>query len=249
MVIPKGESGWCVLVDDKRAVQHVYLENLLLAQQTTAARWHSLMSNITYEGVYKEQFYQSYKAVQLLTHEHSGGILAAATTSLPERAGGERNYDYRYVWLRDTAMDVRALVRAESKGKEAERFLHFLCNARNTNKKNLFVPIYDLDNKTAPEEKIIPGTGYNDSKPIRIGNGAYDQLQLDAQGNVLLAAKEIYKETGTKSHWETIVRTADFLVENWMEKDHGVWEEEIKEHFTSSKVLVAKGGVYGWIYG
>lgn len=241
MVIPKDESGWCVLVDDKRAVQHVCLENLLDAQQKTAAKWHCLMSNIVYEGVYKEQLYQSYKALQLLTHEHSGGILAAATTSCPERAGGKRNYDYRYVWLRDTAMDVRALVRASSKGGEAERFLDFLCAARNTNKKDLFVPFYDLDNKTAPEGKFIPGTGYKGSKPIRIGNDAYDQLQLDAQGNVLLAAKEIYNKNGKKPHRETIVRTADFLVDNWHQKDHGIWEENVKEHFTSSKVLVVRG--------
>ena len=241
IVIPKDENGWCVLGDDKRAVPHVCLENLLLAQQTTATRWQDLMNNINYTGVFKEVVYQSYKAIQLLTHEYSGGILAAATTSLPERAGGKRNYDYRYVWLRDTAMDVRALVRADSKGREAERFLHFLATARNTNKKNLFVPFYDLDNKTAPEEKTIPGTGYKGSRPIRIGNGAYDQLQLDAQGNVLLAANEIYKQTGTKPQWRTIVRTTDFLVENWLEKDHGIWEEEVKQHYTSSKVLVAKG--------
>lgn len=241
MVIPKDESGWCVLVDDKRALEYICLEYLREAQQKTAARWKGLMGNISYEGVYKEQLYQSYKAIQLLTHAHSGGILAAATTSLPERTGEKRNYDYRYVWLRDTAMDVRALVRAESKGKEAERFLHFLATARSTNKKNLFVPFYDLDNKTAPEEKTIPGTGYKGSLPIRIGNNAYDQLQLDAQGNVLLAAHEIYKQTGIKHQWEAIVRTADFLVKNWQEKDHGIWEEEVKEHFTSSKVLVAKG--------
>lgn len=240
MVIPSGESGWCVLVDDKRALKNICLEKLLAGQQQTATKWKGLMSNIAYEGAYKVPLYQSYKAIQLLTHEHSGGILAAATTSLPEKTGGTRNYDYRYVWLRDTAMDVSALVRAGSKGREAERFLHFLSLARNTNKKNLFVPFYDLDNKTAPDEKFIPGTGYKHSQPIRIGNSAYDQLQLDAQGNVLLAAKEIYDQKKEKPHWDIIIRTADFLVDNWHQKDHGIWEEETAEHFTSSKVLVAK---------
>lgn len=132
MIIPKGESGWCVLVDNKDALKYVYLENILDAKQNTADKWRNLMRNITYEGAYKEQFYQSYQAILLLTHEHSGGILAAATTSLPERKGSFRNYDYRYVWLRDTAMDVSALVRAGSKGKEAERFLDFLCSAMNS---------------------------------------------------------------------------------------------------------------------
>lgn len=240
MVVPAGENGWCVLVDNKEALQHVCLENIRKAQQKTAAKWRDLMSNIAYEGVYKEQMYQSYKAIQLVTHEHSGGILAAATTSLPEKLGDGRNYDYRFVWLRDTAMNVSALVKAGSKGREAERFLHFLATARRTNKKNLFVPMYDLDNKTAPDEKWLLGTGYQGSQPIRIGNGAYDQLQLDAQGNVLLAARRIYDRKKDKPHWETIVRTADFIVDNWQQKDHGIWEESVKQHFTSSKVLDAK---------
>jgi GH15 family glucan-1,4-alpha-glucosidase len=83
-----------------------------------------------------------------MSHADSGGILAAGTTSLPEIVGLGRNYDYRYVWLRDTAMDVSAILRAGGKGLEAERFLDFLCTGRNTNKKDLFVPFYDLDNKT-----------------------------------------------------------------------------------------------------
>ncbi len=239
MVIPQGEAGWCVLADNKDALEHICLNSIAEAQHKTAAKWNALMSNISFDGVYKEALFQSYKAIQLLTHEHSGGILAAATTSLPEQKGGRRNYDYRYVWLRDTAMNVSALVRAKSKGVEAVRFLYFLSNARNTNKKDLFVPMYDLDNKTAPDETWIPGTGYKGSKPIRIGNGAYDQLQLDAQGNVLLAAKEIYNQLKEKPHWDIIVKTADFLVNNWHLEDHGIWEEGMQKHFTSSKVLAA----------
>lgn len=239
--IPEGETGWCVLVDDKRALPVVSFENLQKALADTEEKWHAIMSNISYEGPYKEQLYQSYKAIQLLTHEHSGGILAAATTSLPEVIGGDRNYDYRYIWLRDTAMDVSALVRASSKGNEAERFLDFLCTGRNTNKKSLFVPFYDLDNKPAPPETLLPGTGYRGSRPIRIGNGAFDQLQLDGQGNVLLAAKQVYQTNQKKPHWETIVSTANYLVKNWNKKDHGIWEEHQMEHYTSSKVLAAKG--------
>jgi GH15 family glucan-1,4-alpha-glucosidase len=237
----KGETSWCVLLDDKRALPAVSFENLQQALSGTEEKWRQIMSNISYEGPYKAQLYQSYKAIQLVTHEHSGGILAAATTSLPEEIGSHRNYDYRYVWLRDTAMDVSALVRASSKGNEAERFLDFLCTGRNTNKKNLFVPFYDLDNKPAPPELLLPGTGYKGSLPIRTGNGAFDQLQLDAQGNVLLAAKQVYGTKKKKPHWKTIIRTAKYLVKNWNKKDHGIWEEHIKEHYTSSKVLVAKG--------
>lgn len=240
MTIPEGESGWCILVDDKKALEFPTTKNLENALQQTLDKWSGMMRNISYEGPYKEQLYHSYKAIQLVTHTKSGGILAAATTSLPELIGGERNYDYRYVWLRDTAMNVSALVRAGSQGNEAERFLDFLCAGRNTNKKNLFVPFYDLDHKTAPDEIFIPGTGYKHSTPVRIGNGAFDQLQLDGQGNVLLAAKQIYSNISGRPHWNTIEETADYLVKHWVEKDHGIWEEGVKEHFTSSKVLVAK---------
>jgi GH15 family glucan-1,4-alpha-glucosidase len=240
MEIPAGENGWCVLMDEKRSVPHINRENLQQALSKTVEKWQAIMQNISYKGPYQEVFYQSYKAIQLMTHAHSGGILAAATTSLPEIIGGSRNYDYRYVWLRDTAMDVSALIRAGSKGNEAERFLDFLCAGRNTNKKNLFVPFYDLDHKTAPDEAFFSGTGYKGSTPLRTGNGAHEQLQLDAQGNVLLAAKEIYSNKKEKPHWKTIVQTADYLAKNWQEKDHGIWEENPLHHYTSSKVLVAK---------
>ncbi len=244
MTIPAGEEGWAVMADDKRTLPYVSYEFILKAITQTENKWKSIMSNISYSGAYKSSFDNSYRAIQLVTHEKSGGILAAATTSLPEVIGGSRNYDYRYVWLRDTGMVVSALAKAETKGEEPERFLDFLCAARNTNKKNLFIPFYDLDNKTAPYVSLVPGSGYKNSKPLRIGNGALDQLQLDAQGNVLLAAKHIYDRKNHKPHWETIVHTADFLVENWHKKDHGIWEEGLMEHFTSSKVLVASSLEY-----
>ncbi len=240
MIIPEGESGWMVLLDDKSYLPFVSSESLHEALNETEKKWNSIMKNMFYEGLYKEQMYQSYKAIQMVTHEYSGGILAAGTTSLPEQIGADRNYDYRFVWLRDTAMVISALVRAGTKGDEAERFLDFLCTARNTNKKNLFLPFYDLDAKTAPDERIVPGTGYKGSTPVRIGNGAFEQLQLDGQGNVLLAAKQIYNRNKGKPHWRTIVQTAKYLVENWNKKDHGIWEEQVKEHFTSSKILVVK---------
>jgi GH15 family glucan-1,4-alpha-glucosidase len=170
LLIPAGEAGWCVIVDDKRNLPNITGKSLLKAQEKTEEHWQQLMSNLSYKGPYQGQMLQSYRAIQLMTHADSGGILAAGTTSLPEIVGLGRNYDYRYVWLRDTAMDVSAILRAGSKGIEAKRFLDFLCTGRDTNKKDLFVPFYDLDNKTAPFEDEIPGTGYKGSTPLRIGN-------------------------------------------------------------------------------
>lgn len=239
ITIPAGEKGWCVVMDDKAVLPHIDLSLLESWLQAAVQYWKQIMGNIHYQGAYQKEFYQSYKAIQLVRHAQSGGILAAATTSLPEVVGDERNYDYRYIWLRDTAMDVTALVKGGSRGNEAERFLDFLCLGRHTNKKNLFVPFYDLDAKTAPFESFIPGTGYQASTPLRIGNNANEQLQLDAQGNVILAAVEVYQKTKERPHWKVIAATADYLVRHWHKKDHGIWEEGVQEHFTSSKVLAA----------
>lgn len=104
-------------------------DDIQMAQQATVEYWDQLASKITYEGPYQKLFYDSLRALRLLTHQDSGAILAAATTSLPEVMSGSRNYDYRYVWLRDAAMIVRAFTRAGSNGEEGSRFLDFVCSA------------------------------------------------------------------------------------------------------------------------
>ncbi len=239
-VIPANEAAWAVLYTE--AGEGVQIDAAFLNHQRsqTLNDWDNILNKLNYNGPYKAAMYQSYLAIQLVTHSYSNGILAAATTSLPEIVGSSRNYDYRYVWLRDTAMVVSALIRAQVGGTIAEDFLGFLCRGRTTNKKSRFVPFYDLDAKTAPDEDLLPGTGYKGSKPIRMGNNAFEQLQLDAQGNVLLAAKQVYGLGKGKPNWQTAKYIADYLVKNWKRKDHGIWEEHLKEHFTSSKVLVAK---------
>jgi GH15 family glucan-1,4-alpha-glucosidase len=95
--IPAGENGWAVLVEDEKMLASISSESLEQALQQTESKWKQIMNNLSYEGSYKEQMYQSYKAIQLVTHEYSGGILAAGTTSLPEQIGSVRNYDYRFV--------------------------------------------------------------------------------------------------------------------------------------------------------
>lgn len=240
MTLPAGSTGWLVMLDDKRQLSLIDEAAIQTSLVDTTRAWRKLMGQVSFSGAYQNELYQSYKFIQLLSHKKNGGIIAAATTSLPEVPGGDRNWDYRYVWLRDTAMIVSALIRAESQGQEAERFLDFLCMGRNTNKANLFIPFYDLDGKIAPEEKYLPVSGYLNSLPVRIGNGAYEQLQLDAQANILLAAKQVYRYNNAKPHWKTVAETADFLADHWQLPDHGIWEEQLQEHFTSSKVIAAK---------
>lgn len=237
--IPKGETGWAFLSEQpfKEQISEELISSL---KKETLDGWQKIASQIKYEGIYEKEINDSLRAIQLMTFQENGGIIAAGTTSLPEVPGGKRNYDYRYVWLRDCAMIVSALIRAESNGEEERKFMSFLCDAKHRNSQKILLPFYSLDKLVAQPEENLPLAGYQNSRPVRTGNNAMDQLQLDANANVLLVAKMIYGKTEKKEHWETVVAIADFLVERWKEKDHGIWEEEAKEHFTSSKVIVSK---------
>ncbi len=170
---------------------------------------------------------------------HRGGIIAALTTSLPEVPGGERNYDYRYVWLRDASMIVSALTRAGSKGDDEKHFLDFICSSRLNIKDYSRTPFVTIHGKPASPEQYLDFSGYLNSKPVRIGNNANEQLQLDAGSNILLAAKLIYENYNVRTHWDTVQEIASFLADNWDKDDYGIWEEHIARQFTSSKVIMA----------
>lgn len=210
---------------------------------STRQFWKKVAQRFSYYGPYESEVAQSIRAIRMLTHEDSGGILAAGTTSLPEVVGGKRNYDYRYVWLRDAGMIVSALTRAGSDGVEERRFLKFICELERLKEKKdvLFAPMYNLDQQIIPSERTLNLKGYLSSQPVRTGNEAKKQLQLGTTANILLAAKLIYNKYDTKEHWEVISETADFLSENWHREDHGIWEESMKKHYTSSKVITACG--------
>ncbi len=232
--IPSGEKGWAVLSD--KPVPEINIEKLKESLKKTRTEWDKI--GISYEGHYKEEVFNSVRAIRQLTHEHSGGIIAALTTSLPEVPGKERNYDYRYVWLRDASMIVSALTRAGSAGRDERKFLDFICSARNNIHDYSTTPFVTVKKQAAPAERYLDLKGYMDSRPVRVGNNANQQLQLDAGSNILLAAKLIYNQFGIRDHWDTIAGITDFLAENWQKEDHGIWEEHIARHFTSSKVIM-----------
>jgi GH15 family glucan-1,4-alpha-glucosidase len=238
--LPKGESGWAMLVDG--AIEHPSASLLESWYNSTLSYWDEIATRIHYEGPYVRQIANSLRALRLLTYAPNGGVIAAATTSLPEVPGGSRNYDYRYVWLRDTGMIVSAMVRAGSTGDDEKRFLEFICASRQSDPdKPLLPPFMSLDFKSAPSTKKLPLAGYRGSCPVLIGNTAGQQLQLDGFGNVLLAAKLIYGRHDTRDHWETVEKIADFLAEHWHEPDHGIWEENEKAQYTLGKVISSCG--------
>lgn len=238
--LPAGEEGWTVLADEPlEAPTRSDLQGWL---DKTLEQWREITSRITYHGPFEPQVAQSLRALRLLTHAPTGGILAAATTSLPEVQGGERNYDYRYVWMRDAAMIISALVRAGSNGPDERHFLEFICGSKQEKPgKPLLPPFLSLDFKPAPPETHLDLAGYGGSRPVRIGNGALEQLQLDGLANVLLAAKLIYGRHHTREHWDTVSQIADFLADQWMEPDYGIWEEHEPRQYTTAKVISSCG--------
>ena len=235
--IPATEQGWAVLADKQMEISGN--ETLESSLNNTLKSWEELSSGFSYNGPYKKEMLDSLRAIRQVTHEESGGIIAALTTSLPEVLGGERNYDYRYVWMRDASMIVSALTRAQTNGKDEKRFLDFICSARGNIKDYSTTPFVTVMKKAAHAEKYPDLSGYLNSKPVRVGNNANEQLQLDAGSNILLAAKLIYGITKTRDHWQVIEEIAEFVASNWQQEDYGIWEEDIARQFTSSKVIMA----------
>lgn len=237
--IPQGETGWCLLVDSPLSdPTDIQIKSWL---KTTLECWRGITAHATYHGPYEKEVAESIRALRLLTFEDNGGIIAAPTTSLPEVIGGQRNYDYRYVWLRDAGMIVSALTRAGSDGTDERRFLEFICGYDRDSGHQPLMPFSTLDGESPSSEETVNLVGYRHSTPVIIGNVAKDQLQLDAYGNVLLAAKLIYKRFDTREHWSLVAEIADFLSDRWHEPDYGIWEEQEKHQYTSSKVVAACG--------
>lgn len=237
--IPKGENGWACLLDEPFAdLSEKHLDAWL---EKTLENWRRIAAHLTFHGPYEREVAESVRTLRLLTYGENGGIIAAPTMSLPEVIGGERNYDYRYVWLRDAGMIVSALIRAGSDGSEGRHYLDFICGYDEAAGDLPLMPFLTLGGEEAPEIEELDLAGYEHSRPVVFGNVANNQIQLDAYGNVLLAAELIYKRFETREHWSLIEQLADFLVANWREPDYGIWEETTKRQYTSSKVIVACG--------
>jgi GH15 family glucan-1,4-alpha-glucosidase len=207
----------------------------------TVAFWRRWIGQSTYRGRWREVVDRSAITLKLLTYQPTGAVVAAPTTSLPEHIGGPRNWDYRYCWLRDSAFTMFAFLRL---GFREEAFaymtwLHGLGYGR-TDGAPLQV-MYTLDGHSElPEYELSHLTGYRDSHPVRIGNGAADQLQLDVYGEVIDAV--YLAERGgmplSYSLWVKLRSILDWLAENWDQPDEGIWEVRGgRRNFTYSRVM------------
>lgn len=205
----------------------------------TRIQWGLWARSCSYEGSYREAVIRSLLVLRLLTDAETGGIVAAATTSLPEDFGGERNWDYRYCWLRDAALTIEALVEHGYR-EEATQWRAWLLRAVAGDPADLQI-MYRIDGgRDIPERDLAHLPGYAGSTPVRVGNLAVGQVQNDVLGEVMCAL-ETAREDGideTTDSWSLQRHLVDDLLGHWREPDRGIWEVRgDPRHFTHSKVM------------
>ncbi|WP_034263341.1 glycoside hydrolase family 15 protein [Actinospica robiniae] len=219
------------------------VQDILGDAWSTIDFWQRWVRASTYRGRWSGAVNRSAITIKLLTYHPSGAPVAAATMGLPEQIGGERNWDYRYTWVRDASLSVRALLDLGFV-EEAEKFVHWLSARLHEREGKTGEPLqimYRVDgDPTLTEETLDHLEGYRGSAPVRIGNGAADQLQLDIYGEALYAlseGREVHRSTGYAG-WKALSRMLDWLADNWDRPDEGVWETRGgRKDFTFSRVM------------
>ncbi|MBA3423190.1 MAG: glycoside hydrolase family 15 protein [Rubrobacter sp.] len=207
----------------------------------TVEYWRRWLSKCTYTGRWREVVQRSALALKLLTFEPTGAIVAAPTMGLPEGVGGERNWDYRYTWIRDAAFTLYGLLRIGFT-EEARAFMGWIeARCRDSGTDGSLQLMYGLDgHHDLTEETLDHLDGYRGSRPVRLGNGAYDQLQLDIYGE-LMDAVYLYNKHGNPISYDlwTRLRTLiNWVCDNWQREDEGIWEiRGGRRHFVYSKLM------------
>lgn len=199
----------------------------------TTSYWRNWLSQSRYEGRWRETVHRSAITLKLLTHEPTGAIIAAPTTSLPEHVGGKRNWDYRYVWIRDAGFVLYALLRLGFTD-EARAFTTWLSERigreappADADDLGPLRVLYDIDGNIPPEELELDHLrGYRDSLPVRVGNAAVEQLQLDIYGEVIDSVYlfDKYGPGISDDAWHDVVALVEWVMDNWQREDAGMWE-------------------------
>jgi len=203
------------------------------------SNWQQWGRYTPYDGVYRNEVIRSALALKLLNFAPSGAMIAAPTTSLPERLGGKLNWDYRYCWLRDASFTIRALLEL-GYWNEAEDFLDWMLQATRLTQPKLRI-LYSVYGDKAPAERELEYlSGYRGSRPVRIGNAARDQLQLDVYGEVIDAAAQFAFHGGhlDREMQKALIGFGNYVITNWNQPDEGIWEPRSgPENHTHSRLL------------
>jgi GH15 family glucan-1,4-alpha-glucosidase len=238
-----GQTATFVLTESDEAVARMSESAAQRLLAKTVEYWQEWISRSSYVGRWREIVNRSALALKLLTYAPTGAIVAAPTTSLPEQLGGGRNWDYRYTWIRDAALTLKPIM-SLGFSDELRAFGHFLTSALQSTAGNGSGPLhvlYGIDGRThLPEETLDHLAGYGGSAPVRIGNDAANQLQLDIYGEIIDAAYVLDRHTKQLPYdvWRSIASVADWLCENWDQPDEGIWETRGgRQRFTHSRLM------------
>jgi GH15 family glucan-1,4-alpha-glucosidase len=245
MTLEAGEAATFCLdrVDDGGPPVGPTDEDVIAQFDATVAYWRRWLGRSRYSGRWREMVHRSALTLKLLTYEPTGAIVAAPTCSLPEQLGGPRNWDYRYTWIRDAAFSLYGLLRLGFT-QEAEGFMGWLegrFRDAGTSETGPLQIMYGIDGRAElPEEHLDHLEGYEGSAPVRIGNGAADQLQLDIYGE-LMDSVYLYNKYGRPIYhdgWSELVRNLEWLMEHWDQPDEGIWETRGgRQDFTYSRLM------------
>jgi GH15 family glucan-1,4-alpha-glucosidase len=205
----------------------------------TEIAWREWSERGTFDGAYRDEVLKSLIVLKAMTHEVTGALVAAPTTSLPEELGGVRNWDYRYCWLRDSALTLIALVGC-GHTDEALAFRDYLLRVVTENPSEIQIMYGVGGERRLTEFEVDELPGYEGSSPVRVGNAASEQFQLDVYGEVAIASQMSVLELGIEEilFWPRWVRLVDYVATIWRDPDDGIWEARgPRRHYTSSKVM------------
>ena len=239
----EGQSATFVLVYGPGRFTSLARRATARRMQETADFWRGLVRRMDYDGLWRHQVVRSFLVLHLMMYPKTGAIVAAPTTSLPETLGGSRNWDYRFSWLRDSAFTVDILYRL---GDEygADRYINWLIEQCQLHSRRTRI-VYGISPDSSLEEYTLDHLrGYEDSRPVRIGNAASEHLQLDVFGEVIISIHSLLLLHGDIPGvaWELVERLAETVMKSWKRRDRGVWEVRgEQQHFVYSKVMCWAG--------
>lgn len=241
-VLHPGDSASFILESEHDSESGVCDQESYVADafKRTSDYWRHWIAQSTYRGRWRAEVNRSALALKLLTSAEHGSMVAALTFGLPETLGGERNWDYRYTWLRDSAFTVYAFLRLGFT-EEANAFVRWLAERMDPNGSGELQLMYGVDGHTQlTESELNHLSGYADSRPVRIGNGASHQLQLDVYGELMDAIylADKYGEQLSADAWVGLRHSINWLADNWRQPDESIWEVRSgRQHFLHTRVM------------